>query len=521
MIQRKRFAGFTFRPGRAAVCLLFAVLILASGCHSPRFSKEPVFERWRDIKEKTTAALDRIASGDLRRQDVVDTETVVFEDEQISLEGSLPTNVIDRLDIPRQTDVGLVLRALARVGDQNVLVSSGAEGKVDFTLTNVPWNEAFEGLLAATGLTYIWDGEVIKVMTLEEVKKDLELKRVRQEHMTLSAQIRSVQPLSTKVVKVRYADAMKLGENLKQILESSGIGEDLKARGSLTVDEDNNTIVIQAVPDEVAKISSLIQRLDRPKAQVLIEARIIETNNETARELGIQWGGLYSVIRNGRNYLLSPQAGDTVPGLSGRSAANFPADLSDGDGLTLGFVAERFGGGDLLNIQLTALQSDGRLDILSSPSITTLDNETATIESGEERAYVKTTGSGSSQTTSIEWKPALLKLEVTPHVIDRKRLKMEISAMKEEFDESKPPVENQYPKSTKKAETTVVLHDGETTVIGGLSKELESSSEQGVPFLKDIPLLGFIFKGIGKRQVNDEILIFITPYILGEDAVSL
>ena len=165
-------------------------------------------------------------------------------------------------------------------------------------------------------------------------------------------------------------------------------------------------------------------------------------------------------------------------------------------------------------MQLTALQQKGRIQILSSPSITTLDNEAALIESGEERAYRVTTGTGNILDTSLEWKKAVLKLEVTPHVVDGEYLRVEILANKDSFDETKPQLNNEYPVNTKHASTTVLLRNGETVVIGGLSLEGESHTDAGIPVLMDIPVIGALFKNEGDNKKFDETLIFITPKII-------
>ena len=192
---------------------------------------------------------------------------------------------------------------------------------------------------------------------------------------------------------------------------------------------------------------------------------------------------------------------------------NFPissaAMAAAGGAGTLGVLFGKIGG-SLLEVQLSALQSEGKLNILSSPSITTIDNKAAIIESGAEVPFQTVSSDGNIQ---IEWKKAVLKLEVTPHVIDGKILKMKIITNKDELDFTRT-VSGNPTIITKKAETNLILLDGQTTVIGGLSREKTSGSESGVPGLKDIPLLGYLFKGKSKSTEMEEVLIFITPHIL-------
>jgi type IV pilus assembly protein PilQ len=198
-------------------------------------------------------------------------------------------------------------------------------------------------------------------------------------------------------------------------------------------------------------------------------------------------------------------------------AANFPAAFSQGGaanaatGLTIGYIYESVGK-TLLAVQLSALEEDGKLNILSSPSITTLDNQKAIIESGDEVPF-QTVEDGE---VKIEYKKAVLSLEVTPHVIEGDTLKMTILTSKDELDFTRTVAGNPTVK-TKKAETNVILFDGQTTVIGGLNKENKSKNESGIPFLKNIPVLGYLFKGQSKQDTMEEVLIFITPHILDEN----
>jgi type IV pilus assembly protein PilQ len=264
---------------------------------------------------------------------------------------------------------------------------------------------------------------------------------------------------------------------------------------------------------------ALVTELDQPTAQVLIEAHIIEATSETARELGVQWGGLYKWNRQSDNYWIAPNAGNAIgvtPATEGVTpstgwASNFPANLSaasiTGTGFSLGMIAETANA--ILAAQLTALEEEGKLNILSKPSITTLDNQTAIIESGDEVPF-QTVDDNKVQ---IEYKKAVLRLEVTPHVIEGDTLKMDIITNKDELDFTRT-VSGNPTVITKKAETNVVLFDGQTTVIGGLNKQTDRDLDYGLPWLRNIPGLGYLFKGESKNRQMQELLIFITPHIL-------
>lgn len=475
--------------------------------------REPFFERWERAAVRPSAVGP--AGATLAGAPVDDTTTLELRgDDQITapVERALPTNVIRDLAVAPGTDVTVVLRMLARLGDQDILIGPNVKGPVSLTLTNVPWDQGFRGVLATAGLTYQWEGDILRVMTLDDMKLDLEIEKLEHERRTILAERERVEPLIMQVIKIKYANVVKLAESLQDLLSRTFEAERPVVRGSITVAEEANTLIVHAIRGDMAKIVSLVQRLDAPKPQVLIEASIVEANQSTARELGIQWGASYSAIAGDNVYAVAPGTG-----AGGTYAANFPAALQDSAGLSVGFLAAQFGGGSVLEMQLSALQEEGKIRILSNPSITTLDNETAHIESGEERAYRETTGTGNELDVSIAWKKAVLKLEVTPHVIDRNYLKMEITANKDSFDETKPESTGEFPVSTKNAKTTVLIRNGETTVIGGLSQETESRSESGIPVLKDIPLLGYLFRGSRKSSEFDETLIFITPRILLEE----
>jgi len=209
--------------------------------------------------------------------------------------------------------------------------------------------------------------------------------------------------------------------------------------------------------------------------------------------------------------LYDPATGDPVQHLPGiGNMFNFPAAIEGAAGMSLGYMFENVGR-NLLTVQLTALQQEGKLNILSSPSITTLENQTAFIESGE-KVPIQTVEDGE---VNIKYEDAVLRLEVTPHVIDKNFLKLKILTNKDELDFTRTVAGNPTI-ITKKAETTVMLSHGQTTVIGGLNKERVSETESGVPFLKDIPGLGWLFRSRASTNAMEEVLIFITPYILEE-----
>ena len=440
-------------------------------------------------------------------------------------------------------EVGVLLQTLAKAVDQNIIISESVSGTSYLNIKNASWNHVFLSVLNANSLSYKWEGEIIRIFTAEDVERELkfldarhQLIAGRQEYElkmeSLREKAKMAKPLVSWVYHVKYTDTASLKENLDEFFGNRKLNTDsssypgdgdlrgkrdssLVIRGGIVIDPHTNSLVIRAVKSDLEKMKALVAKLDMPMRQVQIQAHIVEANSDTARELGIQWGGLYS--HKGRNWLTSgsnsgeinstlEEAMDPTSGM----AVNFPADLSDGAGLTLGYMAQKIGR-YILTVQLSALQEEGKLNILSSPSIITIDNNKAIIESGRDIPYQTV----EDDDVEIKWKKAVISLEVTPYIIDDKTLKLEINTTKDELDWSHN-VQGNPVILTKKAKTKVVVFDGQTTVIGGLSKDSTGNGESGVPFLKDIPLLGYLFKSKKNVKAKEELLIFITPYILEE-----
>jgi type IV pilus assembly protein PilQ len=461
----------TNRIVQSIVAVLISVLLIA-GCASPKLEKQdPFFDEWKTKAE----------------------------------EKPLPTRKISL----KMTDisVSVVLRALARASDQNIIVSEKVSGKININIAQAPWDQVFRGILRTQGLSYAWEGEIIRIMTADDMEQDLK-RKARQREMKLSEV-----PI-TRIVPVKYATADELKDNLEKFLTTDKDGNPI---GSILVDGHTNALIIQAIRNDLKNIVAVIDQLDKPTPQVLIEAFIVEANKDVARELGVQWGGL---VRTGAlgtgtgfgtgadNNALGGDIGTAVNPSSG-NVVNLPAQPLGGfDPFSLGLIYQNIGDA-LLSAQLSALQDKGKLNILSSPSITTLDNQTANIESGEEIPF-QTVEDGE---VNVEFKKAVLKLTVTPHVIDNKTLKMYVNVHKDEADFSRTVLGNPTI-ITKNAETNVIQLDGQTIVIGGLNKETSSSSDTGVPYLEDIPGLGYLFKRKSSDDRLEDLLIFITPHIL-------
>ena len=333
----------------------------------------------------------------------------------------------------------------------------------------------------------------------------------------------------TATRKVSMEGAGDFIQLLQSLLSTDADG---KQRGWIGADADTNSIIITAIRRDLYSIMDMIAKMDVPTDQILIKANIVEATKTTARNLGIQWGGVSAHKVGGQNLFISPggTTGSATPpgnvlsggytptsgvtGMGGQGyGVNFPAAQMQGVGpASLGLL---FGtiGGNILDLQLSALQRDGKLNILSSPSLVTLDNQTAHTENGDDVPYV-TPGTATSPPT-ITWKKAVLRLEITPHVIDQRNIKMTIVIKKDEADFSRTVGAEKNPTLfVRETKTDLVVADGETIVISGLTKQRRFDNVDGVPWFKDIPVLGWLFKGEGTSELMEEVLIFITPTII-------
>ncbi len=490
---------------RNIIAVVISVLLVGS-CATPKKEKQdPFFDKWK-TKAETSKGISPATPKPLDEQPKVikpkaPPKAAKIEEKK---QKPLPTRTISLK--MTNIEVSVVLRALARAADQNIIVSQQVAGKININIAKAPWNQVFIGILRTHGLSYAWEGEIIRIMTADDMEEDIKRQARRRE-------LKLIEPPLTRIVPIKFSSADKLKDNLEKFLT---VDKDGKPIGSILVDDHTNSLIIQAIRNDMTSIVSVIEQLDKPTPQVLIEAYIVEANKDVARELGIQWGGLVRTAKGagvgfgtGRdNQALGGTVGTAVDPTSG-TVVDLPArSLSGFEPFSLGLVYQNIGD-LLLTAQLSALQDKGKLNILSSPSITTLDNQTAYIESGQDIPF-QTVEDGE---VNVEYKKAVLSLRVTPHVIDNKTLKMYINVHKDEADFSQTVLGNPTI-ITKNAETNVIQLDGQTIVIGGLNKETTARSDTGVPYLEDIPGLGYLFKRKSSADQLEDLLIFITPHIL-------
>lgn len=512
--------------------LIFPVLICIFAflsCGSKKEVKnDSFFKEWK-IKAENSRGYSPESDSDLQNiEKLTEEKPKPQEKTQVKpqfIPGGLDINALEGMDdLPdtlitikmRNVEVSTLLRALAKGAGKNIILSESISGKADIYAENTPWKEIFASVLRSHGLTYNIIGNTIRIKTLEDMKRDFEIENQFIDQKLKRENFRE-QEIITKVFFLKYSEAESASELIKPFISKNNSMPDAKQK-SVAVDKKNNAVIVHASLEDIAQCEALLKKTDKPVKQILIEAQIVETSKETARALGMQWGGVGKARTNHyitggtidpSSTLFDSQQNPIPVNPSGGWGSNFPADTAS-KGLSLGYIYEDLGV-SLISAQLTALENEGKLNILSRPSISTLDNSAAIIESGRDVPYQ----SVEDGEVNIEWKKAVLKLEVVPHIIDDKTLKVKIKTNKDELDWTNASLSQGNPTViTKKAETDMILFDGETTVIGGLNKETENKKEYGVPILKDIPVLGFLFKGTDNSRDYEEILIFITPHIL-------
>lgn len=456
------------------------------------FTSSNVFEREGKIIFDIGADAILAKASEVKEEVVKEVVSDITEEKE-----KLPEDYTGRkvtLDF-QSANIGNILRIIADVSGMNIISSDSVQGKVTMKLKDVPWDLALEIILRNNGLGMVQTGNIIRVATIGELAKEKEVQATG-----IKTEVEA-EPLFLKVFKVNYESSEKLKANLESIKSE---------RGSIDINERTNTLIVQDIKSRLAEMERLIEILDQRTVQVLIEARIVEVNHNSAKELGIRWGG--RVLRQTNMIFPSTIGLSGVSGDAESSTAGGIVNLGT-TGAAAGALGIRLGsvnGTALLDMQLSALQNKGKGRILSMPKITTMNNKEALIESGREIPYQTTSAEG----TKTEFKKATLSLKVTPHVSPDDFIRLDIEAKKDEADFA-----NQLPNApppilTKHAKTEVLIKDGDTTVIGGLFKENKTESTASVPFFSKIPFLGWLFKSKADSSDGEELLIFITPKVL-------
>lgn len=389
-------------------------------------------------------------------------------------------------------DVTDVLRTFAQLSGLNIIVQPGVTGTVTAEMENVPWDQAFEQVLKINKLDYVREGNVVRIAPVSVLRQEA------QERQELAQAQALAIPLSTVMKRLNYANAQEIASLMRQ--GTTGL---LSQRGSVIVDQRTNTLIIKELPNFMDTVVGVVEMLDTPEPQVMIEARIIETTKRFSRDLGIRWGfnAIADAAHGNTTGLVFPNNADVSGSVEVGGSTN---DLLN---IRLGNVLNTF----TLDVALQALESEGLIHILSAPKVATLNNQKAEIQSGLQ-IPVQTIA---NNTVTVQFVNATLRLDVTPQVTADGTVVMDIDISKREpLQAFLVPGANNAPISTKDARTRLVVRDGGTAVIGGIYKLTTDEGQDRIPGLANIPILGYLFKNKSRSETNEELLIFITPRVI-------
>jgi len=462
-------------------------------------------------------------------------------------------------------EVRSVLQIIAEFTSLNLVASDTVTGSITLRLDNVPWDQALEIILKAKGLDKRQEGNVLMVAPAAEIAE--------QERLQVEAnkQLQELAPLETAFVRIKYADAGEIFElftaSSTETGQSGGGGARegnatntiLSERGSAIVDERTNTIILTDTEEKINEFKRLIDEIDVPIKQVLIEARIVIANTDFNKELGVTWGlagidklaggtigsafGDKTLGFSGRRSGLTPGAGvaegfkysadeietdDGPDGIAGNAddvttyTRNYDFGLGDSlavdlgvdnptGSFSLGYLTDNF----LIDLELSALESDGFGEIVSQPKVLTGDKQQAVIKSGTEIAFQKATSSGA---TSVEFKEAVLQLEVTPQITPDNRIIMDLLVSQDSVGAFTPTGEPSI--DITQIQTQALVGNGQTLVLGGIFQTEEVNGTEKVPLLGDLPFLGRLFRNDLRNIEKREILIFITPKIIDDSLLD-
>ena len=423
-------------------------------------------------------------------------------------------------------DVRSVLQLLADTSGQNIVVSDSVTGNLTLRLQNVPWDQALDIVLRTKGLDKRRQDNVIIIGPTEEL--------ATREKAELAAhkEVQELSPTHTEFMQVNYAKVSDLAKLIRPTASAGAKNSLLSPRGSLSIDERTNTLLVQDTSDNLADIRRLVQTLDVPVRQVLIEARIVIVSDTFERDLGVRFGitsahqvngnGLLAVTGNGvgadtitSSAITNLQTGTSpfpvaTPTLDNRYMVNLPAANINGSiGVSL------LTGSTLVDLELSAAQNEGKSETISSPRVITANQKQAEIKQGVEIPYQESASSGA---TTTQFKNAVLSLKVTPLITPDNRVILDLDVSDDSVGQqvtsatggSVPSID------TREIITQVLVNDGQTVVLGGILDTTKTKQANKVPFLGDIPILGYLFKSTTDINNKTELLIFITPKILRE-----
>ncbi|WP_257171516.1 type IV pilus secretin PilQ [Colwellia sp. M166] len=396
--------------------------------------------------------------------------------------------------------VRTVLQIIADYNGFNLVTSDTVQGNITLRLDGVPWDQALDIILKVKGLDKRMEGNILMVAPSDELAareaRDLQAQQ----------QVEELAPLYSEYVQINYAKAVEFATLIKN--EENSI---LSARGSVSVDERTNTLLIRDTANSIADIKRMVTVLDIPVRQVIIESRMVTVKDNINEELGIRWGVTDTGSESSTSGTLTGanNAGNgIVPNLTDRLNVNLPVTSPAG---SIAFQVARLADGTILDLELSAMEKENKGEIIASPRITTANQKEAYIEQGVEIPYQEAASSGA---TSTQFKKAVLSLTVTPHITPDDRIILDLVVTQDTVSDvsngSAPAID------TQRIGTQVLVNNGETIVLGGIYQQQIISSVSKVPVLGDIPYFGWMFRNSSNFNEKKELLIFVTPRIVTE-----
>jgi type IV pilus assembly protein PilQ len=411
----------------------------------------------------------------------------------------------------QDADLVNVMRLFAEVANLNIILAPDVKGKVTVRMVNIPWDQAMDLILKMNGLGYALDNNILRIASTSALTREAE------DEFKAKEAKKKAEDLITRIVPINYSTAASIEGTIKK---------SLSPRGETVTDARTNTLIVKDIPRNVEEVVNLVRLLDKPIPQIMIEARIVEASLNFNRSLGIQWGGNYLadaahgnptglVFPNSVGATGGPTMGSTPSG-NGNFMVNMPAPAGAGTGGgAIGFTFGSLSKALNLDLVLSALESTGEGKVISTPRVSALDNKEAKIEQGVSIPFSTASASG----TQIQFIDAKLSLTVTPHATPDNKIFLKIQATKNAPDTSLLGASGQPSIRKNEATTEILLADGETAVIGGILIIDRGVTYTKVPFLADLPLIGWLFKSKVNREEKRELMIFITPRVVRQEVI--
>src|SRR5574337_918186 len=403
-------------------------------------------------------------------------------------------------------DIRAVLQILADASGKNIVVSDSVHGNITLRLQDVPWDQALDIIMKTKGLASRTYGNTLIIGTAQDIAAEQKAEYAPQQSLEQSS------PVHSAFIQVNYAKASDMAE----LIKGQGKASLLSPRGSLSVDSRTNTLLVQDTAANIASIREMVAKLDVPVKQVLLESRIVLANNDYTSQLGVRSGA------NAQQNAFNPPAGGVAvtgtpllsrPALNDQLNVNVPTGNAFGQ-IAFGVLRQNF----LVDLELSAMAAAGKGEVVSSPRVITANAKEATIVQGIEIPYTQSASSGA---TTVSFKNAVLSLDVTPQITPDNRIIMDLEVHDDTVGQFVPTANGGSVPSinTRNVKTQVLVDDGDTVVLGGIYETTNTSTVNKVPLLGDIPLLGWLFRNTQKTNNKDELLIFVTPKIMTQNAM--